>query len=46
MNALCLSHPLSLAFAAALAKENKAGLVTSDPEFKVLAKGIAIHWLK
>ena len=37
---------LADAFAAALAKEKKAGLVTGDPEFKVLAKEIAIHWLK
>ena len=37
---------LADAFAAALAKEKNAGLVTGDPEFKVLAKEIAIHWLK
>ena len=37
---------LADAFAAALAKEKKAELVTGDPEFKVLAKEIAIHWLK
>ena len=37
---------LADAFAAALAKEKKAELVTGDPEFKALAKEIAIHWLK
>jgi ribonuclease VapC len=42
------SHKLSLAdaFAAALAKEKKAELVTGDQEFKALAKEIKIHWLK
>ena len=42
------AHKMSLAdaFAAALAKEKKAELVTGDPEFKALAKEIAIHWLK
>ena len=41
-------HKLSLAdaFAAALAKEKKAELVTGDPEFKVLDKEIRIRWLK
>ena len=41
-------HTLSLAdaFAAALAKEKKAELVTGDPEFKALEKEIKIHWLK
>jgi predicted nucleic acid-binding protein len=41
-------HKLSLAdaFAAALAKEKKAELVTGDPEFKALEKEIKIHWLK
>ena len=34
------------AFAAALAKEKKAELVTGDPEFKALAKEIKIHWLR
>ncbi len=40
-------HKMSLAnaFAAALAKEQKAELVTSDPEFKALAKEIKIVWL-
>ena len=37
---------LADAFAAALAKEKKAELVTGDPEFKALAKEITIHWLK
>lgn len=41
-------HKLSLAdaFAAALAKEKKAELVTGDPEFKALDKEIKILWLK
>ncbi len=41
-------HKLSLAdaFAAALAKEKKAELVTGDPGFKALDKEIAIHWIK
>ena len=34
------------AFAAALAKEKKAELVTGDPEFKTLEKEIKINWLK
>lgn len=37
---------LADAFAAALAKETKAELVTGDPEFKPLAKEIKIHWLE
>jgi predicted nucleic acid-binding protein len=37
---------LADAFAAALAKEMKAELVTGDPEFKALEKDIKIHWLK
>jgi len=37
---------LADAFAAALTKENKAELVTGDPEFKALEKEIKIHWLK
>ncbi|MEY2408046.1 MAG: uncharacterized protein QOF48_716 [Verrucomicrobiota bacterium] len=43
-----VSYKLSLAdaFAAALAKEKKAELVTGDPEFKALEKQIKIHWLK
>ena len=36
---------LADAFAAALAKEKKAELVTGDPEFKVLEKDIKISWL-
>ena len=40
-------HKLSLAdaFAAALAKEKKAELVTGDPEFKALEKEIKVVWL-
>ena len=37
---------LAAAFAAALAKERKAELITGDPEFKALAKEIKIVWLK
>jgi predicted nucleic acid-binding protein len=37
---------LADAFAAALAKERKAQLVTGDPEFKPLEKEIKINWLK
>ena len=37
---------LADAFAAALAREKKAELVTGDPEFKALAKEINIRWLK
>ena len=33
------------AFAAALAKDKKAELVTGDPEFKALEKEIKIVWL-
>ncbi|MEQ2008382.1 MAG: type II toxin-antitoxin system VapC family toxin [Limisphaerales bacterium] len=42
------THKMSLAdaFAAALAKEKKAELVTGDPEFKTLEKEIKINWLK
>jgi predicted nucleic acid-binding protein len=36
---------LADAFAAALAKERKAELVTGDPEFKPLEKEIKISWL-
>jgi ribonuclease VapC len=36
---------LADAFAAALAKERKAQLVTGDPEFRLLEKEIKIHWL-
>ena len=34
------------AFAAALAKEKKAELVTGDPEFKLLEKELRISWLR
>lgn len=37
---------LADAFAAALAKEKKAELVTGDPEFKALEKEIKISWLR
>jgi predicted nucleic acid-binding protein len=37
---------LADAFAAALAKEKKAEIVTGDPEFKSLEKEIKIAWLK
>ena len=37
---------LADAFAAALAKERKAELVTGDPEFKPLDREIKIHWPK
>ncbi len=41
-------HKMSLAdaFAAALARERKAQLVTGDREFKALDKEIRISWLK
>lgn len=37
---------LADAFAAALAKEKKAELVTGDPEFKAVEKEIKIVWVK
>lgn len=37
---------LADAFAAALAKQKKAELVTGDPEFKAVEKEIKIRWLK
>ena len=37
---------LADAFAAALARERKAELVTGDPEFRALEKEIKINWLK
>lgn len=37
---------LADAFAAALAKEKKAELITGDPEFKTMEKEIKIGWLK
>lgn len=36
---------LADAFAAALAKEQRAELVTGDPEFRALGKEIKIRWL-
>jgi predicted nucleic acid-binding protein len=39
------SLSLADAFAAALAKEKKAELVTGDLEFKSLEKEIKVHWL-
>ena len=39
-------HRLADAFAAVLAREKKAELVTGDPEFKALEKQIKINWLK
>jgi ribonuclease VapC len=41
-----ISLSLADAFAAALAKEKKAELVTGDPEFKALEKEIKINWLE
>jgi predicted nucleic acid-binding protein len=32
-------------FAVALAKENKADLITGDPEFKQVESEVKIHWL-
>src|SRR5271156_3060526 len=37
---------LADAFAAALAKEKKAELVTGDPEFRPLEQEVKIYWLK
>jgi ribonuclease VapC len=37
---------LADAFAAALAKERKAELVTGDPEYRALEKELKIGWLK
>jgi len=37
---------LADAFAAALAKERKAELVTGDPEYRALEKEIRINWIK
>jgi ribonuclease VapC len=41
-------HKMSFAdcFAAALAKQKKAVLLTGDPEFKQVEKEIAINWLQ
>ena len=40
-------YPISYAdaFAAALAKQNQARLMTGDPEFKAVEPEVAIHWL-
>jgi predicted nucleic acid-binding protein len=40
-------HPLAYAdtFAAALAEQTSATLVTGDPEFRLLKKSIHVHWL-
>ncbi len=45
--ALKAKHSMSFAdcFAAALAKENKADLVTGDHEFKQVEDQVKIHWL-
>ena len=40
-----VSFSLADAFAAALAREKKAELVTGDPEFKAVEKEIKINWL-
>lgn len=42
------AHKMSLAdaFAAALAKQEKAELFTGDPEFKAVQRDIKIGWLK
>lgn len=37
---------LADAFAAALAKEKKAEIVTGDPDFRALEKEIGIRWLR
>jgi hypothetical protein len=37
---------LADAFAAALAKESRAELVTGDPEFRPLEKEIKVQWLR
>ena len=41
-----VSFSLADAFAAALAKQHKAELVTGDPEFKAVEKEIKIQWLQ
>lgn len=41
-----VNFSLADAFAAALAKQHKARLVTGDPEFKTVEKEIRINWLK
>ena len=42
----CRIFPIADAFAAALAREKKAELVTGDPAFKALEKEIKVQWLK
>lgn len=37
---------LADAFAAALARERKADLVTGDPEFKALERELKLYWLR
>ncbi|MBI5775165.1 MAG: PIN domain-containing protein [Verrucomicrobia bacterium] len=41
-----ISFSLADAFAAALAKEKKAELVTGDPDFKAVEKEVKVVWLK
>jgi ribonuclease VapC len=42
------THQMSYAdcFAAALAKQKNAELITGDPEFKAVEKEIKVHWLQ
>jgi ribonuclease VapC len=42
------THKMSYAncFAAALAKQKNAELITGDPEFKAVEKEITVHWLR
>lgn len=42
------THPMSYAdcFAAALAKQKNADLVTGDPEFEAVENDVKIHWLR
>ena len=40
------SFSLADAFATALAKQRKAGLVTGDPEFKAVENEVKVIWLK
>ena len=41
-----LNLSLADAFAAALARQHTAELVTGDPEFKAVEDEITVHWLK
>lgn len=41
----CYRLSLAAAFAAALAKDRKAQIVTGDPEFRALEKEVRIGWL-